>query len=234
MTNKQILEKFYCRDFRFERELLPIIKGNDMNFMENGEAPLHAAVKTLCGKLLTAVIYKTENINIQDKNGNTALHIAVLWGWYHGAEKLLQKGACANIKNNENKTPADICKHIAENYNEDFYQLLDILEHQEKVFDFTNERNAALNKAVSDDDVEFVKELLEVYKLDSNEKHGKMYKLFNTNSLFFVQSPEMAKLLIEAGAEVNCTNKFGDTPLKCAKGQGLHDVVNVFFENGAK
>ena len=44
------------------------------------------------------------DINKKDKNGNTPLHLAVIKNSYKMVQKLLQKGAISNIKNQENKT----------------------------------------------------------------------------------------------------------------------------------
>ncbi len=232
MTNEQILEILTKREYKISEKQLQVIKNYDMNFAINSVTPLHAAADTYDGEVLTAVLYKTKNINAQDNEGYTALHIAVYKGWLHGIRKLLQFHADMTIKNNNGRTPLELCKYIIEkDAPEGFDQIQDMLEHPEKALDNRKE----LNRAVADDDIEFAKKLLFEDKVNPN---GYLFEQDilpkYQNSLFFVKSVEMAKLLIEAGADVNYTNRFNDTPLKIAKQRHLDDISKLLIENGAK
>lgn len=232
MTNEQILEILTKREYKISEKQLQVIKNYDMNFAINSITPLHAAADTYDGEVLTAVLYKTKNINAQDNEGHTALHIAVYKGWLHGIRKLLQFHADMTIKNNKGRTPLELCKYIIEkDAPEGFEQIQDMLEHPEKALDNRKE----LNRAVADDDIEFAKKLLFEDKVNPNgyQFEQDIFPKYQ-NSLFFVESVEMAKLLIEAGADVNYTNRFNDTPLKIAKERHLDDISKLLIENGAK
>ena len=56
------------------------------------------------------MINKGANIDVQDGNGNTALHLAAFEGHNYIAKELLKAGADFNIKNNAGKVPNDVSK----------------------------------------------------------------------------------------------------------------------------
>ncbi len=47
-------------------------------------------------------------------------------------------------------------------------------------------------------------------------------------------SPELIKLLLAKGADINATNKYGETALSVATKNGYHNVVEVLKARGAK
>ena len=47
------------------------------------------------------------NIDARNKDGNTALHLAVMFGDTLATELLMKSGADSNIENNQGKTPLD-------------------------------------------------------------------------------------------------------------------------------
>ena len=46
--------------------------------------------------------------------------------------------------------------------------------------------------------------------------------------------PEVVKLLVDSGANVNIKEKFGFTPLHISAGEGLTKVTQILLENGAE
>jgi ankyrin repeat protein len=44
---------------------------------------------------------------------------------------------------------------------------------------------------------------------------------------------EIARLLLQNGADVNVRNNYGSTPLHCAAYNGHIDILHLLFENGA-
>lgn len=71
-----------------------------------GEAALHIVVKRQDPTYLTVLINQPGvNVNIQDREGNTALIFAAGLGWGPGVDALLAKKANVNLANNGGVTP---------------------------------------------------------------------------------------------------------------------------------
>jgi ankyrin repeat protein len=56
---------------------------------------------------------------------------------------------------------------------------------------------------------------------------------YDETPLHLARTPEMIKLLIEGGAEVNIENHFGDSPLLQAVYRGDHGLVELLIRHGA-
>ena len=72
-----------------------------------GQTPLHYSVEDFYDDKFLALIERGANCSVQDKNGNTPLHVA-LQGFSYSKVKigiLLNNGADPNIKNNKGETP---------------------------------------------------------------------------------------------------------------------------------
>lgn len=79
---------------------------------ESGET--NETNETNVESIIDALLKQGADINHQNGNGNTPLHVAVLENKSYIVNFLLEKGADPNIKNNENQTPLDIANT---NYN---------------------------------------------------------------------------------------------------------------------
>ncbi len=97
-------------------------RGPDVNKVNrDGQTPLHLIC--LYNNLIFGCIflqYERQKIelDIQDNNGDTALHIVARTGNEHLLQKLLQAGANPDLQNKDGKMPKDICS------NQKCYQLL--------------------------------------------------------------------------------------------------------------
>lgn len=205
-----------------ETEVLSFIEKNDINFTVDQTSPLHLAAQCYNGRIFTAVLKHTKNINLQNKNGNTALHLAVKCGYEHAVRKLIQHSADQTVKNNEGYTPLDLCRKLhAEGCR--LQKIINLLEHNENCFNYKNE----LLLAVDDDDISFAKELIEIHKLSADGSNT------DFNSLFFVKSIQMAKVLLEHGANVNFISRRKDTPLHHAAESQNYELAKLYIEYGA-
>lgn len=91
---------------------LLIEKGVNVNFrtrVKNSTA-IHIAIDEKSYKVANYLIYKTKNINIQDRDGNTLLHLAVKNSANEIIKLLLDKGASKVIQNNQGHTPYDLAQ----------------------------------------------------------------------------------------------------------------------------
>ena len=91
-----------------------ILKFNNLGINVNGknvdgETPLHIAAFHGQEKAVAAFLKMGADPNIQDNNGNTALHNSARLIWGAAVVKaLIEQGADIKIKNNKNETPGDI------------------------------------------------------------------------------------------------------------------------------
>ena len=91
--------------------------GIDLNSVdERGSTPLHWASYSSSETALAYLLSYCDNVNIQDSEGYTPLHLAVKnvenLEMTRVVRALLIKGAKTDIKNNEGKNPIDLIKDI--------------------------------------------------------------------------------------------------------------------------
>ncbi|RAJ16910.1 hypothetical protein LY08_00686 [Olleya aquimaris] len=82
-------------------------KVDDINGNSNYGTPLMAAVYKGYTKIVAILLQHDANPNIQDKQGGTAMHYAVLFKKYDIIKLLVDADADFNIKNNANKSALD-------------------------------------------------------------------------------------------------------------------------------
>lgn len=94
----------------------------------------------------------------------------------------------------------------------------------------------AIHFAVSRGDLEMVKKFLNAgcdLELRNHSKNSGHFAGRMIHVAAFWHQPEVAKFLIEAGADVNAVAKLKTTPLHVAARTGNHDVAKLLLENGA-
>merc|ERR1711988_365631 len=86
------------------------------------------------------------------------------------------------------------------------------------------------NEAVIFDDIDLVKEYLNVFPF----KHWNKYDEYNTNPIHYVTSVEMAEVLLEQGADINLvTQDTNSTLLDFAIQSEFTDLRNFLLQNNA-
>lgn len=114
------------RDKDASNQLVYAIKSEDISLVEvildtysesnfdvlddEGKAPIHYAVLSGIEEIVKKILEKKVNISLTDKQGNNALHLALLTEKIHLSicELLVKSGIDINAKNNEGKTPLDL------------------------------------------------------------------------------------------------------------------------------
>ncbi|XP_023315546.1 ankyrin-1-like [Trichogramma pretiosum] len=129
---------------------------------------------------------QTGRVDVQDKEGNTPLHYAVDWGNKKVVEKLLRRGANANLAANDGMTPLHTICCKRDDENDGMAKLF---------FDICDERQLKVQVDAVD-------------KLGNTPLHLVLYHLER-----FTGNPQLIKLLLERGADLNLVNEGGRTPL---------------------
>ncbi len=100
----------------------------------------------------------------------------------------------------------------------------------------------ALDKAIMDNNVARTRKLLAqqpIYKMiNSAMRKLRLRREINRNSLLhvaaFANSTDVARWLIEQGADVNCLNPVGITPLHIAAFQNSWETADLLISRGAR
>ncbi|ARE67539.1 SWPV2-ORF287 [Shearwaterpox virus] len=176
-------------------------------------------------------------INCTDIEGNTPLHFAVKHNNFNLTNLLLENGAIPNIRNDDNITPLQIAIN---NNNIDILRILiDTCKHSNiaidrcLIYNSIHQRNTESIKLLTDSGIDInsvdeeydftplhyaasyvidysVVKCLIALGADVNKKSG----LFLTTPLFgSLRNKQITELLIDNGADVNCMDCNGNTPI---------------------
>ena len=96
-----------CYKGNLEVAMFLVEKVSDINDNSNYGTPLMAAVYKGYDKIVAELLKHNANPNIQDSQGGTAMHYAVLFKKYEIIKLLLKAGADFNIQNNVKKSALD-------------------------------------------------------------------------------------------------------------------------------
>lgn len=96
-------------------------KGADPNIIGDGSTPFLRSIEMKKYDIVQMLLSHDISVNVQDNTGNSALHYAAKDNKPDFVYQLLVLGADINLKNNEGKTPVDLCdtdelKWVVQNY----------------------------------------------------------------------------------------------------------------------
>ncbi|MDR0740325.1 MAG: ankyrin repeat domain-containing protein [Puniceicoccales bacterium] len=202
-----------------------------------GCAPLHIVqtpemVEVLCGK--------GANINGLDQWGNTPLLCALSFGSPNLKliEKLLKKGARIDILNQQGQTPVSLVqqaidKHIVFDSRPGSTSIsLNKDEHKTyikvKQLLFSQNQTRSLHDVVLEDDITEASQLLGA-GVDPNGINP-----LEGTPLQCAITPEMIDLLCRAGAKINGTDQWGNTPLHNAVIDPDLEFIKKLLQKGAR
>jgi len=200
------------------------------------------------------------NINKQDDDGNTPLHIACLYHYDKIIEFLINNGANLNIEDNKGNTPIlSYLNNKDDTFNENQVKTIQyFVEHGMDLH--KNTGNELLHRACYNLNYELIKYLIEhgansdatnsiignrplmtiIYAFVSKYRQDH-HKLFNTLWPDFLK---IVKFLISLGASVNTVNDIGETPFlhfshdffsnPCLlRNEACVNLIDYFIEIGA-
>ncbi|RUM57035.1 MAG: hypothetical protein DSY60_05675 [Persephonella sp.] len=194
------------------------------------------------------------DVNVRDeKNGWTALHYAVYYGYYKTAKYLLENGALTEVRNKDGETPL----HIAvKKGNIKLVKLLleygaetEVIDNKGKkpidyAIDIGNRKLEILLSDEISEDEKLVKTLFSAVKKCNTKKTMETLKKVNVDikdneektPLFYAVencSPKFIDVLLRKGANVNTTDKNDLSPLYYAIMNKDLEKVKLLVENGA-
>ena len=228
-----------------------IAAGADVNELHFEMSPLTWAAimgQTEAAKLL---LQHGADTNGRNRDGNTALHLAVFLGHAETAELLLKNGADVNAKNGKGETPINllqapwaVTRFVLRPFGIELEQeqveagkakIRELLGVDAKLGAETlpkaQNNSTDLWSAARAGDLKAIK-----YYIEEGGDVNALDKGFQLSAMSWSAlhgQTEAIQLLIENGAEVNIKSGDGATPLHSAAFFGRTDVVKLLLENGA-
>lgn len=241
MARSMIRLKGYTAD---EAGLFQAVKNNDVvilkaffdaginpdPFNENGETPLTLAVQYAETKTVKALLDKVD-INLQDKKGNSPIHLALLKNKDDALNALLEKGADVNVAGRDQTVEGQTVLYLA------------VIRNREDLIEKLLEKGANPNQADKGGAVPLseaclganVKPSIVKMLLDKGANPNLQEKLGGAPLLFIASNTqissnkrqEVVKMLLEKGANKSLKDSKGRTALDWAKQVGNKDVVDL-------
>jgi len=202
--------------------------GADVDALDNDRiTPLLCALKFLyIGNAPQVLLEHGASVHVRDKDGQTALHLALRRGFSNMVALLLQSGADIDAQDNDDMTPL---LYVVTHPNLAATTQL-LLEHGASVHLRNKDGLTPLHFAVGYDRPDEVALLLQfgapVDALDN-------YNRTPLHVLAFSRSGTTAPLLLQHGASVHTRSKNGQTPLHFASRYSPPDVVALLLKSGA-
>ncbi|XP_052107145.1 ankyrin repeat domain-containing protein 11-like isoform X4 [Mytilus californianus] len=213
---------------------------------KTGKNALHYCADNLETQCAEMLLMREESlIHVQDEQGFTPLHMAVIGGNVPLLKLLVRKGADVDILDADGHTPSHwatgnhldgvkVCTHL---------EILDVLIEQDAELSKCDNHNAypihyaaqmnGRDNGHSDAKIgeKVLKKLLDsgipCDVLDKDRRQPLLWAASAGNS-------ESCKLLVTAGADVNSTDKDGLTALHCAASRGHSECVDKLKKLGAE
>ena len=254
---------FQCHSKTVLETVRSLIKsGVNVNATTNDSCtPLTIAIKHCDVQVINFLIKHGANVELQDKDGRTALHHAV--GNYETVRCLIENGANVNATTNDNCTPLMIAskyddlrvinlliKHGANVELQDkdgrtalYHAVMEpwnyrtvrcLIENGANVNATTNDNCTPLMIASEYDELRAINLLIKHgANVELQDKDGETALFHAVTSFSTCYTLETIRVLVENGADVNASRNDNCTPLmKAANGCEL-DMVTILIEIGA-
>lgn len=185
---------------------------------------LHQAAEYGDRIALAELLTEETNTTVQDKDGNTPLHIAAQWNCSEAAQEIINySNAAINIRNKAGETPL----HIAIRYNH-LTSARVLLNNGALTTMLNNKQQTALHLAVLNGKQQLVELLiLAGAALDNQDKAG------NTALHLAIQLElfDIASLLLNSGCDRNLMNKKRQTALDIATAKRNASLIQLLNQS---
>ena len=215
---------------------LPVIVKKILNFGVNvdlvedntGQSPLHLAIANHNLEIVELLLeHHSSIVNFEDRNGETPLYFAVSQGNVEIVEELLKQNADTNCKNMNGDS---LLKFAISKGNIEIAK--ELLKHGADVDIRDSDNKTPLQ--ISLDMIRYdIVEILLAYganidSISGNGKHRALHFAAISGNL------DKVKFLLKKRANINCVNKFRQTPLHLATKFQHVEVIKLLLVNGAK
>jgi ankyrin repeat protein len=206
-----------------------ILSGADADAVDNdGSTPLHLAVseaEVLSGTQL--LLDHGANINLRNKRGQTALHLASQRGRLDFMELLLNRGAIVDVLDNGGFTPLHLAISKMERRGAEL-----LLKHGANIDLRNNKHQTALHLALQHSHPNIIPLLLEKgANVDAQDDDGST-PLHRAISRADVELSRV-ELLLDRCTNINLRNNKGQTALHLASQHGRINIMRLLLEDGA-
>ena len=228
-----------------------IAEGADVNALHFEMPPLTWAVTTGQTEAAELLLKNGADINGRNRDGNTALHLAVFLGRAEMTELLLKNGANLNTKNDDGATavallgvPWEMIRFMSgplgiklerEQVEAGKAKIREMLKANPKfgakIPPTPQDNSKDLWTAARVGDLQAIKHYIEEGR-DVNVL-DKMFQISVMSWSVLHSQTDTVRFLIENGADVNIKNADGSTPLHSAAFLGKSDIAKLLLENGA-
>lgn len=209
-----------------------------------GCSPLHAACSLQRLHILTELLNYDAKVGAVNGLGYTALHLAVCEGWHQGVALLLQHGASPNTVSNPPLTVKGVRVetplHCAVRRG-DLASVVLMLQHQADLTLRDGDNCSVLHLAAMSRSHEVTRQLLQeklnhrLVTVSDNDGNTALHKalLMDCDTAEESTVHEIVEELVKAGANVNATNKWKESPLFLAARHRLPKLVALLLSLGA-
>ena len=224
-----------------------IAKGADVNEVRFEMPPLTWAVTTGQIEAAKLLLQHGADINGRNRDGNTALHLAVFLGRAETAKLLIKNGADVNTRNGDGATPTDLLAVPWE-----MTKLLSMplgIELEQKEVEAGKTKIAKTLNVSNSSEGESTFSIEEIWDAGSNGNLNLVKQALANGMDVDMREPksggtllataalmghtEIVALLLEHGADVNARSNDGGTALHAAAFLGRAETVKLLLNNGA-
>ncbi|MCP5062773.1 MAG: hypothetical protein GY936_09940 [Ignavibacteriae bacterium] len=203
-----------------------IDKGADPNLQNNTSSqstPLMMATNDETIEIARHLIRSGADINLQDKNGDPAIHWSAYSGEIDLTKLLLDKGAKTNLKS----IHADGVMQVALKEWQD--SIVTLLIEYDKGIIIVNQKNKPLIDAVRKNDIQSVEKYLNKKNSNTIDEAGTSLLIIASKNGYI----NIVKLLLQNGANINAMNLAGHTALNKAVWLKKNRIAKYLIEQGA-
>jgi ankyrin repeat protein len=203
-----------------------------------GETSSHHVSLVRFGTLTQVLLERGADINSQDENHMTPLHIASLYGRLDIVRILVDHGAATNLVENLGRTPLHLVAEGKYNFEQDRIRIAQLLlEHGADVNAQDGENVTPLHVASYGGRVAIAQMLLN-YGAAANSKsnHGMapLHSVAEGKCLYSKDDgARVVGLLLECGADINALDEHNMTPLHLASYYGAVEISRALLDGGA-
>jgi ankyrin repeat protein len=202
----------------------------DVNALNaEGRAPLSLAALYGNPESMKILLAGGAMANIRDADGNTPLHIVVLYRHPENLDEILKVNPDMNALGAEGHTPL----HLGVRRPDNGKMIQRLIEHGGDVNIRDPKGKNALLVSVDSNQTEYI-ELLVSHGIDINSQdndgntalHYPLARVLR-NKMFLPSSKEIAKILLDEGADPTIRNKEGKSPMDLAMETGESELINL-------